>query len=208
MVLPLGSIFRASLWDEKGLTFQKYLDVFANPTFLTAIWNTVIVSFWVGVIAVVIGALLAWLVTRTDLPWKRPIRALVMASFVTPPFLGAFAWTLLAGPNAGALNKFYRFLTGSEDAVFNIFTMHGLIFVMALYSFPYVFSMIANVCELISSDLEDAAVILGANKIQTAWTITLPLALPALAGGFIVPFLHSLSLFGAPAIPRPPPRLP
>jgi iron(III) transport system permease protein len=200
MVLPLGSIFRASLWDEKGLTFQKYVDVFANPTFLTAIWNTVVVSFWVGVIAVVIGALLGWLVTRTDLPFKKTVRALVMASFVTPPFLGAFAWTLLAGPNAGALNKFYRFLTGSEDAVFNIFTMHGLIFVMALYSFPYVFSMIANICELISSDLEDAAVILGANKLQTAWTITLPLALPALAGGFIVAFLHSLSLFGAPAI--------
>ncbi len=56
----------------------------------------------------IIGALLAWLVTRTDLPWKKPIRALVMASFVTPPFLGAFAWTLLAGPNAGALNKLYR----------------------------------------------------------------------------------------------------
>ena len=200
MVFPLGSIFRASLWDEKGLTFQNYVEVFANPTFLTAIWNTVIISFWVGVIAVVIGASLGWLVTRTDLPWKKTIRALVMASFVTPPFLGAFAWTLLAGPNAGALNKFYRFVTGSENSLFNIFTMEGLILVMAIYSFPYVFSMIANVCELISSDLEDAAVILGAGKFRTAWTITLPLALPALAGGFIVAFLHSLSLFGAPAI--------
>ncbi len=91
-------------------------------------------------------------------------------------------------------------MTGSEDALFNIFTMPGLIFVMALYSFPYVFSMIANVCELISSDLEDAAEILGANKWRTAWTVTLPLAMPALIGGFILAFLQSLSLFGAPAI--------
>jgi iron(III) transport system permease protein len=60
--------------------------------------------------------------------------------------------------------------------------------------------MIANVCELIASDLEDAAVILGASKLQTARTVTLPLALPALLSGFIVAFLHSLSLFGAPAI--------
>jgi iron(III) transport system permease protein len=200
MVLPLGAIFRASLWDETGLTFNRYLEVFTNQQFLKAIWNTLIISTWVGVLAVIIGALLAWLVTRTDLPWKKPIRALVMASFVTPPFLGAFAWTLLAGPNAGALNKFYRTVTGSEEALFNIFTMPGLIFVMALYSFPYVFSMIANVCELISSDLEDAAEILGANKWRTAWTVTLPLALPALIGGFILAFLHSLSLFGAPAI--------
>jgi iron(III) transport system permease protein len=200
MVLPLGSIFRASLWDETGFSLGRYLEVFTNAAFLKAIWNTVVISFWVGVIAVAVGALLAWLVTRTDLPWKKPIRALVMASFVTPPFLGAFAWTLLAGPNAGVLNKFFRFLTGSDDALFNIFTMPGLIFVMALYSFPYVFSMVANVCELISSDLEDAAEILGANKWQTAWTVTMPLALPALIGGFMLAFLHSLSLFGAPAI--------
>ncbi|MDP2603840.1 MAG: iron ABC transporter permease [Deltaproteobacteria bacterium] len=200
MVLPLGAIFRASLWDEKGLSLYRYAEVFTEEAFLKAIWNTLIISFWVGVIAVAIGALLGWLVTRTDLPWKKTIRALVMASFVTPPFLGAFAWTLLAGPNAGALNKWYRALTGSEESLFDIFTMGGLIFVMALYSFPYVFSMIANVCELISSDLEDAAEILGANKWRIAATITLPLALPALIGGFILAFLHSLSLFGAPAI--------
>jgi len=200
MVFPLAAIFRASLWDESGFSIGRYLEVFANEQFLKAIWNTLIISTWVGVIAVVIGALLAWLVTRTDLPWKKAIRALVMASFVTPPFLGAFAWTLLAGPNAGALNKFYRALTGSEEALFNIFTMPGLIFVMVLYSFPFVFSMIANVCELISSDLEDAAEILGANKWRIAWTVTFPLALPALIGGFILAFLHSLSLFGAPAI--------
>ncbi len=200
MLLPLGSIFRASLWDETGVTFQRYLVVFTNEAFLKAIRNTVVISFWVGLLAVLVGALLAWLVTRTDLPGKKSIRALVMASFVTPPFLGAFAWTLLAGPNAGALNKLYRSLTGSEEALFNIFTMPGLIFVMALYSFPYVFSMVANVCELISSDLEDAAEILGANKWRIAWTVTLPLALPALIGGFILAFLHSLSLFGAPAI--------
>ncbi|HTN70739.1 MAG TPA: iron ABC transporter permease [Methylomirabilota bacterium] len=200
MLLPLGAIFKASLWDQGRLTLGKYVEVFTNHSFLKAIWNTILISFWVGLIAVVVGGLLGWLVTRTDLPWKKTIRALVMASFVTPPFLGAFAWTLLAGPNAGALNKFYRFVTGSDGSFFNIFTMHGLIFVMALYSFPYVFSMIANVCDLISSDLEEAAVILGANKLATAWTITLPLALPALIGGFILAFLHSISLFGAPAI--------
>ena len=200
MVFPLGAIFKASLWDEKGFNFHNYVEVFTNGPYLAAIRNTVVISFWVGLISVVIGGLFAWLVTRTDLPLKKTIRALVMASFVTPPFLGAFAWTLLAGPNAGLLNKLYRSLTGSEEALFNVFTMPGLILVMALYSFPYVFSMIANVCELISSDLEDAAVILGARKLRTAWTITLPLALPALVGGFIVAFLQSLSLFGTPAI--------
>ena len=203
MLLPLGAIFRTSLWDEKGFTLTRYLEVFTNASFLKAIWNTLIISTWVGAISVAIGGLLAWLVTRTDLPWKKPIRALVMASFVTPPFLGAFAWTLLAGPNAGSLNKLYRAITGTEEALFNIFTMSGLIFVMALYSFPYVFSMIASVCELISSDLEDAAEILGANKWRIAWTVTLPLALPALIGGFILAFLHTdMGAVSVSAAPR------
>lgn len=200
MLLPLGWIFVASLQTEAGWSFSGYAQVFTEKAYLKAIWNTLIISFWVGVVAVLIGSLLAWLVTRTDLPFKRTIRALVMASFVTPPFLGAFAWTLLAGPNAGVLNKAYRYLTGAEEPIFNIFSIEGLIFVMALYSFPYVFSMIANVCELISTDLEDAANILGADKLRVAFTVTLPLTAPALLGGFIVAFLHSLSLFGAPAI--------
>ncbi|HYA30283.1 MAG TPA: ABC transporter permease subunit, partial [Acidobacteriota bacterium] len=200
MLFPLGSIFKASLWDEQGFSFRRYVEVFTTPAFLTAIWNTVVISFWVGLISVLTGGMIAWLVTRTDLPFKKLIRALVMASFVTPPFLGAFAWTLLAGPNAGLLNHLYRAVTGAEEALVNVFTIYGLIFVMALYSFPYAFSMTANVFELISSELEDAAVILGANKFCTAWHITLPLALPALVSGFIVVFLHSISLFGTPAI--------
>ncbi len=200
ILLPLVSIFITSVKGEQGLSFKSYLQVFTESAFLEAIWNTVVISFGAALLALLVGSFLGWLVTRTDLPLKRTIRALVMASFVTPPFLGAFAWTLLAGPNAGVLNKLYRAVTGSEGHLFNVFTMEGLIFVMGIYSFPYVFSMIANACEMISSDLEDAANILGASKSRVALTVTLPLAAPALLGGFIVAFLYSLSLFGAPAI--------
>ena len=69
---------------------------------------------WVGVCSLLIGAPMAWLTARTDLPGKRAVRALMLASFVTPPFLGAFAWVMLAGPNAGLVNKAYRALTGAE----------------------------------------------------------------------------------------------
>ena len=123
-----------------------------------------------------------------------------MASFVTPPFLGAFAWVMLAGPNAGYLNKLYRSLTGAEDPLLNIFTMTGLIFVVAIYTFPYVYIMIANTLGLIASDLEEAASILGANRLQVALTVTLPMVLPAILSGFILAVLQALALFGSPAI--------
>ena len=61
-----------------------------------------------GSASVAIGAPLAWLTARTDVPAAAHIRRLVLASFVTPPFLGAFAWVMLAGPNAGLLNRLWR----------------------------------------------------------------------------------------------------
>src|SRR6266536_3911769 len=77
ILLPLGAIFRASLWDGNAITLNRYLEVFTNEQFLKAIWNTLIISTWVGVISLIIGALLAWVVALMVLPWKKPIRALV-----------------------------------------------------------------------------------------------------------------------------------
>jgi iron(III) transport system permease protein len=147
-----------------------------------------------------VGAPLAWLTARTDIPFRGLIRALVLASFVTPPFLGAFAWVMLAGPNAGLLNRLWRGATGSDAALLNIFSMPGLIFVVTIYTFPYVYIMVANTLALIASDLEEAGAILGAGRLWVALTITLPMVLPALASGFILAALQALALFGSPAI--------
>ena len=61
-----------------------------------------------------VAAPMGWLVARTDMPFRRTVRLLVTASFVTPPFLGAIAWEILAAPNSGLLNQFYRFVTGAR----------------------------------------------------------------------------------------------
>ena len=200
ILLPLGWLAYVSVTSEGGATFVHYQKVFTDPHFQKALWNTVVLAFWVGLASLAIGAPMAWLSARTDLPGKRLIRGLMMASFVTPPFLGAFAWVMLAGPNAGFLNKAYRSLTGAEDPLVNIFSMPGLIFVVAIYTFPYVFIMIANTLELIASDLEEAASILGAGRLQVALTVTLPMVAPAILSGFILAVLQALALFGSPAI--------
>ena len=145
---------------------------------------------------------MGWLVARTDMPMTRTIRALVTASFVTPPFLGAVAWELLAAPNSGLLNKLYRLITGApqDEYLFNIYSLPGLIFVIACYTFPYVFVLIANALDRIPGDLEDASAMLGAGAWDTARRITIPLALPALLAGALIAFLQAMILFGSPAI--------
>jgi iron(III) transport system permease protein len=184
MGLPLGWLVTLSVSGEHGVTAQHYVRAFGDLQLRRALWNTVVMAFWVGIVSLIIGAPLAWLTARTDLPGRRVFRALVMASFVTPPFLGAVAWVMLAGPNAGALNKLWRSLTGSETAAMNIFSMTGL----------------GNTLELVASDVEDAAAMLGAGRFAVARTVTLPLVAPAIVSGFIVSVLQALALFGSPAI--------
>jgi len=74
--------------------------------------TTLILATSSSVICCVFAAPMGWLVARTDMPLRRTVRALVTASFVTPPFLGAIAWELLAAPNSGLINKVYRAVTG------------------------------------------------------------------------------------------------
>jgi iron(III) transport system permease protein len=201
IVLPMGWLAYISVTGPRGgFTLAHYARVLGDPPLQKALWNTVVLAFWSGLVALAIGAPMAWLSARTDLPGRRIIQSLIMASFVTPPFLGAFAWVMLAGPNAGYLNQLYRGLTGAEGPLLNIFSMPGLIFVVAIYTFPYVYIMIANTLGLIASDLEDAAAILGAGRLQVARTITLPMVLPAILSGFILAVLQALALFGSPAI--------
>ncbi len=96
------------------------------------------------------------------MPGKAFVRLMVFAAFVTPPYLGAIGWILLAGPNSGWLNKVWMALTGAEHGIFNIYSMTGLILVIAVTSFPYTFVFTSSALDLVSSEMEDAANILGA----------------------------------------------
>ncbi|MFZ2652397.1 MAG: iron ABC transporter permease [Burkholderiaceae bacterium] len=205
VLLPMFWLLVTSLRDDaKSFTFEHYRHLFIDPAFVEPLVTTLWTSAAVGTLCVLAAAPMAWLVARTDLPGKRLMRVLILASFVTPPFLGAFAWVLLGGPNAGLINQWYYALMGLkpfEDAsLINIFSAWGMVFVMALYTFPYVFTFVANSLDMIPSELEEASAIFGARPWRTAVNITLPLVTPALLAGFLVAFLQSMTLFGTPAI--------
>jgi iron(III) transport system permease protein len=205
VVLPMAWLALASLRDDaKHFTLDNYVQFFADVSFLKPLFTTLWTSAAVGLICVALAAPMAWLVARTDLPAKRFLRTLILASFVTPPFLGAFAWVLLGGPNAGILNQWYYALFGLKPfeaaPLVNIFSAGGMVFVMALYIFPYVFTFAANSLDLIPGELEEASSILGMPAWRTAFDVTIPLIAPALLAGFLIAFLQSMTLFGPPAI--------
>ena len=203
VLLPLGWLVWYSITDKDGaLTVANFLRLALDPAFATPYLTAFEIAAAVALGACAAATPLAWLVARTDLPLRRTIRAFVTASFVTPPFLGAIAWEILAAPNSGVLNQWLRALFGLDPytQIFNIYSASGLVFVMACYAFPYVFVLIANALDNIPGELEDASAILGANRARTLQRVTLPMVLPALLAGGLVAFVQTLTQFGTPAI--------
>ena len=203
IVLPMGWLMVFAFSDKTGhATLGNFITLFTDPSFFDPLVTTLIIAISVSVICAIVAAPLGWLVARTDMPLRRTVRTLVMASLVTPPFVGAIAWEMLAAPNSGLLNQLWRSLTGmpTDEALLDIYTLEGLIFVIACYTFPYAFILLANALDRMPGELEDASSMLGAGTWATARRITIPLALPTLLAGTLVAFLQALNLFGSPAI--------
>src|SRR5580700_8414339 len=202
VVNPLLRLAITSLQDaDTGqFTLQNYITAYARPRYRESLWNSLELGVLVTSLCLLISLPLAWGVARTDMPGKGAVRLLVLGAFVTPPYLGALGWILLAGPNAGWLNRVWKAATGASQGLFDIYTFTGLGVVIALYSFPYIFIFTTSALEVVSSEMEDAANILGAGTLRTMLRITLPMVLPAILGGAIVTFLEAIALFGSPAL--------
>jgi ABC-type sugar transport system permease subunit len=186
IALPIGWLVVYSLSDKAGhATLGNFVALFTDPTFVDPLIPPLIIPFSVSAICCAVAAPLGWLVARTDMPIRRTVRTLVMASLVTPPFVGAIAWEMLAAPNSGLLNQLWRALTGmpADEALLDIYNLPGLIFVITCYTFPYVFILVANALDRMPGELADASFMLGVKTWQPARRITVPLALPTCSPG-------------------------
>jgi iron(III) transport system permease protein len=202
VVNPLARLLLASFQsaDTGSLTLANYLTAYGRWRYIEALGNSLVLGLCVAVLGTVFGVPMAWAVSRTDMPAKGLVWAAILGTFIVPSYLGAVAWILLAGPNAGWLNRVFIGLTGAPAGPFNIYSMPGLVLVIACYSFPYTFVFTRSALDLISSEMEEAASTLGAGVVRTTLRVTLPLTLPAILGAFIVQFLEAIALFGAPAL--------
>ena len=186
--------------DTGAFTLDNYATAYGRWRYVEALLNSLGVGLAVAVLCTLFGVPLAWAVSRTDMPGKGLVWAAVLGTFIMPNYLGAVAWILLAGPNAGWFNRIYTGITGAASGPLNVYSMAGLVLVIACYSFPYVFVFTRTALDLISSEMEDAASTLGAGVWRTTLRVTLPLTLPAVIGAFIVVFLEAIALFGVPAL--------
>lgn len=178
--------------DLSSLTLDNFAAVF-GPGARQAALNSLLIGIGSSVLALAIGGFLAFVSARTNVRGARLLYFVGLVPMFLPSYVGALAWSLLGGPNAGLLNVLARDLNLPD--IVNIYNIGGLIFVLALYYAPYAFLLTHSAFSLMNPDLEEAARTHGAKPLTVLRTVTVPLATPALLGAAILIFVLTVENF-------------
>jgi iron(III) transport system permease protein len=183
-------------------TVANLVDVYLGTNLLTTtLPNTAIFVGGSVVVTFFTAFTLAWLVERTDLPWRTAIFTAILFPLLVPGIVMAFAWTLLFAPNAGWVNVALRFVLGLDGAgPINIFSMPGLILCQGIASVPFVFLLLGGAMRTMNPSLEEASSASGARPFTTFFRVTLPVLRPGVLAPLILATLVALEQFEMPLI--------
>ena len=191
--------YPASLVLLKALPWSNYLDLAADPLARRALLNTLYVGGAVTLLATLLGVATAFLLTRTDLPLKGVLRALIFLAFITPAYIGAVAWIQLLGRSGYVTTLLVDAFDLSAPPI-RLYSLEGLIAIMAIHLYPLVFLAASNALSITDPSLEEAAASSGATKLKVLTTITLPLILPSILSGAALVFIQAIACFGVAAV--------
>ena len=177
--------------EELGI--EHYQDLLES---WQVIANTAFVACIATVMAILIGFLAAWALTRTQLPGVAWLERLMQLPYYMTPLVGALAWSILAAPRTGFLNQLWHAVGAGGDLV-NAYSAWGIAWVMALFEGTVAFVMISAAMKSMDPALEESARVLGAGKWRVMLTVTLPLVLPGVAGAAVFVFAEMLGSFAA-----------
>ena len=200
VAIPVLLIFWNAFIVDGQFNAKDVVKILSQPDTYEALKNSIIIAVGVTFLSTIIGVFFAWLVSRTDLPFKETMKLLFVVPFMLPSFIGALAWKMLLSPRAGYINKLLMDLLGLEEPIFNIYGFLGIIAVETMYLFPFVFIQVCGALERMDPTLEESARISGAGLFTITRKITIPLIMPSIVAGALLVALYSLAHFGVPAI--------
>ena len=200
VAFPMLLIFFNAFWVDGQFNLADVAQILQKRETYEALLNSLILSGGVTVTGTIIGTLFAWLVTRTDLPFKRAMKLLFLVPFMLPAFIGALAWKMLLSPRAGYINRLFMDVFGFDGPLFDIYSYAGIILVETMYLFPFVFIQVSGALERMDPTLEESARISGADLFTITRKITIPLVMPSILSGALLIMLYSMAHFGTVAV--------
>ena len=205
---PVAVLIGMSFADEttEAFTLVNYARLFASPRIYASAFNSLQFALGATVVALALGATLAWIVERTNAPLKPLAHIAAIMSLGTPHILYVSAWLFLLG-RVGPLNDLYRQITGTTDLLFNVYSMTGMILIQGFIFSPLVFLMLSAIFRRSNGEMEEAARICGASVWRTVSLVSLQLARPALVGIGLLVFIRNLESFDVPVLVGTPSRI-
>ena len=201
--LPLALIFWQSLLNApffnpaKQFGLDAYRFIFDDADFWSAFGNSIVIAAGMVVIALPLGAALAFLLTRTDLPWQRTIEVLVLVPVFVSPMVLAFGYVVAMGP-VGFYSTWTSSLVGFVP--WNIYSLTSIAVIAGLTHVPHVYLYSSAALKSLGSDVEEAARVVGANPLRVALNVSLPMTMPALLYAAVLVFFLGFELFGLPLV--------
>ncbi len=200
VAVPVLLILFNAFWVNGEFNLRDVANIIMEPETYKALTNSLIIASGTTIGSTIVGTFFAWLVTRTDLPYKTFMKSMFLVPFMLPSFIGALAWKMLLSPNAGFINKFFMNNFGFEGPIFNIYSYLGIVLVEVMYLFPFVFIQVCGALERMDPTLEESARISGAGLFTITRKITIPLVLPSILSGALLIMLYSMAHFGTVAV--------
>jgi iron(III) transport system permease protein len=180
-----------------NLTFANFARFFTAASYQRALWNSIYSGLAATLAATALALPMAYAVARVELPLRGLLSAMSVVPLISPPFIGAYAWIILLGKN-GTITQFVQQTTGWTLPA--IYGPGGVILALALSYFPYVFLIVQGALAAGDPYIEEAARMTGASRARIIRTITLPLAVPAIAASMLIVFIKAIGDFGVPSI--------
>ncbi len=200
VAVPVLLIFITAFFKDGHVNIAGVTEILRAPDTYQALKNSLVIALGTTITSTIVGVFFAWLIARTDLPFKRLMKALFMVPFMLPSFICAMAWKVLLSPRSGYINKILMTMFGLETAPIDIMSLGGIIAIETMYLFPFVFLQVSGALERMDPTLEESARISGAGLLTITRKITLPLVMPSIVAGGLLVCLYSLAHFGVPAI--------
>lgn len=199
LVYPLFSLFLSGFKDSATgvLTLNNFSKFFGKKYYYQGLINSFMITVCVTILAVLIGAPMAYLMTAFKIKGKGIAEILVIISMLSPPFIGAYSWVLLCG-RSGVITKFFENSLGIHLP--NIYGFSGILLVLTLKLYPFIYLYVSGALAKIDVSLSEAAESLGCSSVKKVFTIVLPLILPTLLAGSLLVFMNALADFGTPML--------